>query len=103
MATERPEQVQASAALLVSVLVIELISGFTQGFYEPLLPTMGVDMGVDASGLQLFNVIPTALAAVLVPFLTRMSDLYGYRKIVRIVVPLVFVGTFFYLSCNAYP
>lgn len=100
MKTENAGQEKSSVVLLVSVLVIELISGFTQGFYEPLLPTMGVDMGVDASALQLFNVVPTALAAVLVPFLTRMSDLYGYRKIVRIVVPLVFLGTVFIFAAT---
>ena len=88
-----PSSGEAGLALLISALVIELISGFTQGFYEPLLPTMGDYLGVDAPGLQLFNVVPTALAAVLVPFMTRMSDLYGYRRILRLVAPLVFVGT----------
>lgn len=82
-----------NVALIVSVVIIELVSGFTQGYYEPLIPKFGEVMGVDASGLQLFNVIPTAVAAVTVPFLTRLGDIVGYRKILRVVVPLVCIAT----------
>lgn len=62
------------AAMVATIVVIEFISGFTQGFYEPLIPKFGEAMGVDASGLQLFNVIPTAIAALFVPVLTRLGD-----------------------------
>lgn len=89
------DKTASAPALLAVIVVLEFISGFAQGFYEPLLPTIGVDMGVDASGLQLFNVVPTALAAVLVPFLTRMGDLCGYRKIVRLAQTLVLIGSLF--------
>lgn len=82
-----------TAKLVLTIVVIELVSGFTQGYYEPLIPKFGLELGVDASGLQLFNVIPTALAAILVPFLTRMGDIKGYRFILRIVIPAVLVAT----------
>ena len=82
-----------TAKLVLTIVVIELVSGFTQGYYEPLIPKFGLELGVDASGLQLFNVIPTALAAVLVPFFTRMGDIKGYRFILRIVIPSVFIAT----------
>ncbi|MDR2672354.1 MAG: MFS transporter [Coriobacteriales bacterium] len=79
--------------LAVAIIVVEFVSGFTQGFYEPLIPKFGELLSVDASGLQLFNVIPTAVAALFVPFLTRLGDIKGYRKILRIVVATVFVAT----------
>lgn len=82
-----------TAKLVLTIVIIELISGFTQGYYEPLIPKFGLELGVDASGLQLFNVIPTALAAILVPFLTRLGDIKGYRFVLRIVIPSVFVAT----------
>ena len=80
-------------AMVVTIVVIEFISGFTQGFYEPLIPKFGEAMGVDASGLQLFNVFPTAIAALFVPVLTRLGDIKGYRKLLRLVIPMVFVAT----------
>ena len=83
----------STAKLVLTIIVIELVSGFTQGYYEPLIPKFGLELGVDASGLQLFNVIPTALAAILVPFFTRMGDIKGYRFILRIVIPSVLVAT----------
>ena len=82
-----------TAKLVLTIVIIELVSGFTQGYYEPLIPKFGLELGVDASGLQLFNVIPTALAAILVPFFTRMGDIRGYRFILRIVIPSVLVAT----------
>ena len=82
-----------TAKLVLTIVVIELVSGFTQGYYEPLIPKFGQELGVDASSLQLFNVIPTALAAVLVPFFTRMGDIKGYRFILRIVIPSVLIAT----------
>lgn len=82
-----------TAKLVLTIVIIELVSGFTQGYYEPLIPKFGQELAVDASGLQLFNVIPTALAAVLVPFLTRMGDIKGYRFILRLVIPAVLIAT----------
>ena len=82
-----------TAKLVLTIVIIELVSGFTQGYYEPLIPKFGLELGVDASGLQMFNVIPTALAAILVPFFTRMGDIKGYRFILRIVIPSVLVAT----------
>ncbi|MDR1033946.1 MAG: MFS transporter [Bifidobacteriaceae bacterium] len=79
--------------LVLTIVVIEFVSGFTQGFYEPLIPKFGELLNVDASGLTLFNTIPTAIAALFVPILTRLGDIKGYRKILRIVISIVLVAT----------
>jgi MFS family permease len=79
--------------LVLTIVVIEFVSGFTQGFYEPLIPKFGALLNVDASGLTLFNTIPTAVAALFVPILTRLGDIRGYRKILRIVISTVLLAT----------
>lgn len=84
---------RGTAALVTTIVVIEFISGFTQGYYEPLIPKFGELLGVDASGLQLFNVVPTAVAALFVPILTRLGDIQGYRRLLRFVIPIVFSAT----------
>ncbi|MDR1710850.1 MAG: MFS transporter [Propionibacteriaceae bacterium] len=80
-------------ALVLTIVVIEFVSGFTQGFYEPLIPKFGEHLSVDASGLTLFNIIPTAVAALFVPFLTRLGDIKGYRIVLRCVISTVFAAT----------
>jgi MFS family permease len=79
--------------LVLTIIVIEFVSGFTQGFYEPLIPKFAAHLNVDASNVTLFNTIPTAVAALFVPILTRLGDIQGYRRILRIVISVVFAAT----------
>ena len=52
-----------SFLLVFTIIVIEFISGYLQGFYEPLLPKFASTLSIDASNLSLFNVLPTAVGA----------------------------------------
>jgi MFS family permease len=82
-----------SFLLVLTIIVIELVSGYLQGFYEPLLPKFASTLNVDASNLTLFNVLPTAVGALFVPFFTRLGDIRGYRKILRIAITAVFLAS----------
>jgi MFS family permease len=79
--------------LVLTILVIEFVSGYLQGFYEPLLPKFSATLSIDASELSLFNILPTAAGALLVPFLTRLGDIKGYRKLLRLAITTVFVAS----------
>jgi MFS family permease len=82
-----------SFLLVLTIVVIEFVSGYLQGFYEPLLPKFASSLGIDASNLSLFNVLPTAVGALFVPFFTRLGDIKGYRKILRIAITAVFLAS----------
>ncbi|MDR2108046.1 MAG: MFS transporter, partial [Coriobacteriales bacterium] len=82
-----------SFLLVLTIVVIEFVSGYLQGFYEPLLPKFSSELGVDASNLSLFNVLPTAVGALFVPFFTRLGDIRGYRKILRVAIIAVFLAS----------
>lgn len=82
-----------SFKLILTIVVIELVSGYLQGFYEPLLPEFSALLAIDASNLSLFNVLPTAVGALFVPFFTRLGDIRGYRKILRIAISCVFLAS----------
>jgi MFS family permease len=84
---------RSSFLLVLTIIVIEFVSGYLQGFYEPLLPRFASDLGIDASNLSLFNVLPTAVGALFVPFFTRLGDIRGYRKILRAAISAVFVAS----------
>jgi MFS family permease len=82
-----------SFLLVLTIVVIEFVSGYLQGFYEPLLPKFASSLNVDASNLSLFNVLPTAVGALFVPFFTRLGDIRGYRKILRVAITVVFLAS----------
>jgi MFS family permease len=87
-----------SFLLVLTIVVIEFISGFLQGFYEPLLPKFASSLNIDASNLSLFNVLPTAVGALFVPFFTRLGDIRGYRKILRVAITAVFLASIVVLA-----
>jgi MFS family permease len=82
-----------SFLLVLTIIVIEFVSGYLQGFYEPLLPKFASTLHIDASNLSLFNVLPTAVGALFVPFFTRLGDIRGYRKILRVAIIAVFLAS----------
>jgi MFS family permease len=82
-----------SFRLILTIVVIEFVSGYLQGFYEPLLPEFASLLAIDASNLSLFNVLPTAMGALFVPFFTRLGDIRGYRKILRLAIICVFLAS----------
>ncbi|MDR3315251.1 MAG: MFS transporter [Coriobacteriales bacterium] len=82
-----------SFQLVLTIVVIEFVSGYLQGFYEPLLAQLLSDLHIDSSNGSLFNVLPTAVGALFVPFFTRLGDIRGYRKILRIAIIAVFLAS----------
>jgi MFS family permease len=84
---------RSSSRLVLTIVVIEFVSGYLQGFYEPLLPKFASELQIDASNLSLFNVLPTAVGALFVPFFTRLGDIRGYRRILRVAITAVFVAS----------
>ncbi|MDR2619607.1 MAG: MFS transporter [Propionibacteriaceae bacterium] len=81
-----------TSRLVLTIVVIEFVSGYLQGFYEPLLPNFATELNVDAANLSLFNVLATAVGALFVPLFTRLGDINGYRKLLRLVITTVFVA-----------
>ncbi|MDR2380426.1 MAG: MFS transporter [Bifidobacteriaceae bacterium] len=88
-----PIKQRDSFLLVLTIIVIEFVSGYLQGFYEPLLGKFSSLLNVDASNLSLFNVLPTAVGALFVPFFTRLGDIRGYRKILRAAITAVFAAS----------
>ncbi len=71
----------------------ELASGFTQGFYTPLIPSIAEKLDVSDSSIIWFMTVQTLAAAVSVPLLSKLGDMYGHRRLLRIAVGVVLLGT----------
>lgn len=93
----------APASLLVFLVFIELTSGFVQGFYTPLLPDLAQYLGVSGEAMNWFQTAQAMAAAVMVPLMSRMGDIFGARKALRVAIALVLVGTLITAVVPSYP
>ncbi|WP_406023423.1 MFS transporter [Nocardioides sp. NBC_00850] len=93
-----------SARAIVGFLVFcELASGFVQGFYAPLLGEIADHLRVSDSDITWFLTVQTLAAAVCVPLLSKLGDIFGHRRMLRIGVVSVLVGTVVTAFLPGYP
>ncbi len=83
----------AAGSVLVFLVFIEITSGFVQGFYTPLLPAIAAQVGVSGEAMNWFQTAQAMAAAVMVPLMARMGDVYGPRRVLRAAIGVVLVGT----------
>lgn len=94
----------AVARRVVGFLVFcELASGFTQGFYPPLLKDLAAHLAVTDADITWFLTVQSLAAAVCVPLLSKLGDLFGHRRLLRIAVVSVLVGTLVTALVPSYP
>lgn len=92
-----PPETQGSRPLSVIAVVgflvfVELASGFVQGYYNPLFSEIARHSGVSDADITWFVVVQTLSAAVSVPILSRLGDMFGHRRLLRIAMLLVLAG-----------
>jgi MFS family permease len=85
-----PVRVGTAVRLLV---FIEFTSGFLQFGMVPLLPRIGDRLDVTDGALSWVIAITLLAGAVCVPVLGRLGDRYGHRRVLRVSVALVALGT----------
>ncbi|MGW2344917.1 MFS transporter [Streptomyces sp. NPDC001661] len=83
-------KVRAVVGLLIA---FELISGFLQGAAVPLVPEIQHWQGIGTGQAQWITSVQYLAAAVSVPALGRLGDLYGHRRMIRIALVTIAVGT----------
>ena len=95
---------KVSARAVVGFLIFcELASGFVQGFYAPLLGEIAGHLKVSDADITWFLTVQTLAAAVCVPLLSKLGDIFGHRRMLRIAVISVLVGTIVTALLPNYP
>lgn len=95
---------KVSVRAVVGFLVFcELASGFVQGFYAPLLGEIAGHLQVSDADITWFLTVQTLAAAVCVPLLSRLGDIFGHRRMLRIAVIAVLIGTLVTAFLPSYP
>lgn len=81
------------AAVIASVVLVELSSGITQGFLSPLLSGLTKALHVTAADLNWVSIASLLASVAFTPVLSRMGDLYGHRRILRWNLAIVLLGS----------
>ncbi len=87
--TRRSIGVREAIGLL---FLCDLASGFSQGYYTPLIPAIAERTDVSDASVIWFMTVQTLAAAVFVPLLSKLGDMFGHRLLLRIAVSTVLVG-----------
>ncbi|SEL88304.1 MFS transporter [Streptacidiphilus jiangxiensis] len=82
-----------AAAIVASVVLVELSSGITQGFLSPLLASLTSVLHVTAADLNWVSIASLLASVAFTPVLSRMGDLYGHRKVLRWNLAIVLLGS----------
>ncbi|GAA4833364.1 MFS transporter [Kitasatospora terrestris] len=99
--TRTPE---APAGAAVGALVLfELTSGVLQIGITPLLPELTAHLGIDAADASWIVSVQLLAAAVCVPLLGRLGDLYGHRRMLRAALALIAVGSLVVALADSLP
>ncbi|GAA2673580.1 MFS transporter [Streptomyces lunalinharesii] len=83
----------SSSALLAAMAIVVLCSGIVQGYLTPLLPALGPRLHLSSVGQNNIFLLSQLAFAVLTPLLSRLGDLYGHRKLLRIALGMVAGGS----------
>lgn len=94
---------RTTRSILGFLIFCELASGFTQGYYSPLLPDIARSLSVSDSGITWFLSVQALAAAVCVPLMSRLGDMYGHRRILRIAMVAVTLGVIVIALAPSYP
>lgn len=81
------------AAVIGFLVFVEFTSGFIQGYYYPLVAAIADHHQVNDAEVTWFATLQTLAAAVCVPLLSKLGDIFGHRRLLRIAIIAVFVGT----------
>ncbi|WP_062301676.1 MFS transporter [Demequina subtropica] len=90
-----PKGARATAGGAVGLLVAtEVGSGLLQGWYGPLLATIGERYEASAASLNLVAVAYLLSSVVFVPLLTKLGDKHGHKKLLLVAVAITAAGSF---------
>jgi MFS family permease len=74
-----------------ALVVVEFTSGVLQGYYTPLFTDVARHLGIHDADINWLEAAQLLLSAIVVPFMARLGDMYGHRKILifSLIVTLI--------------
>ncbi|MFD0027054.1 MFS transporter [Streptomyces sp. NPDC127172] len=88
-----PGAVSSGPAMVATMAVVVLFSGIVQGYLTPLLPEVGRSLHIGTVGQNNIYLLFQLACAVLTPLLSRLGDLHGHRRLLRVALAMVAGGS----------
>lgn len=79
--------------MLATMAFVILLSGIAQGYLTPLLPAVGLSLHISTVGQNNIYLLSQVAFAVMTPLLSRLGDLYGHRRLLRVSIAMVAGGS----------
>jgi MFS family permease len=79
-----PRRGAITFGLVGFLFLLELVSGILQGYYLPLIPTIIRHLGIETASYNWFEAAQLLLSAIVVPFLAKLGDMYGHKRILLV-------------------
>jgi MFS family permease len=70
--------------LIGYLFLVELVSGILQGYYVPLISDLVRYLGIRDADFNWFEAGQLLLSAIVVPFLAKLGDMYGHKRILLV-------------------
>ncbi|MET1018692.1 MAG: MFS transporter, partial [Microterricola sp.] len=70
-----------TAAIVGWLFLVEITSGILQGYYVPLIPDLVDHLGIHDADFNWFEASQLLLSALVVPFLAKLGDMFGHKRI----------------------
>jgi len=71
-------------SLIGYLFLVEIVSGVLQGFYIPLIPDLVEHLGIRDADFNWFEAAQLLVAALSVPVLAKLGDMYGHKRILLV-------------------
>ena len=79
--------------LIGFLFFVEIVSGVLQGFYVPLIPDLVEHLGIRDADFNWFEAAQLLVAALCVPVLAKLGDMYGHKRILLVSTVLTAAAT----------
>jgi len=70
--------------LIGYLFLVEIVSGILQGFYVPLIPDLVEHLSIRDADFNWFEAAQLLVAALSVPILAKLGDMYGHKRILLV-------------------
>ena len=91
------------AAIVGFLVCVEIASGILQGYYTPIWKDVADHLDIRDADVNWFEAAQLIVAALVVPFLARLGDLVGHKKVLLLSTAVTALGSWVLALAPSFP
>jgi MFS family permease len=85
------------------LFLVELVSGILQGYYVPLIADLVKHLDIETASYNWFEAAQLLLSALVVPFLAKLGDMFGHKRILLVSTIITAGATWWLAFADSFP